>query len=59
VAGATAYVRVKENVHWTSDTVAGAALGIATARFVLNRREQSDVRSALDIEPTKNGWQVG
>jgi len=59
VAGATAYVRVKENVHWTSDTVAGAALGIATARFVLNRREQSEVRSSLDIEPTKNGWQVG
>jgi len=59
VAGATAYVRVKDNLHWTSDTVAGAALGIATARFVLNRREQSDVHTSFDIEPTKNGWQVG
>jgi membrane-associated phospholipid phosphatase len=59
VAGATAYVRVKENVHWTSDTVAGAALGIATARFVLNRREYPDVRTSFDIEPTKNGWQAG
>jgi membrane-associated phospholipid phosphatase len=59
VAGATAYVRVKDNLHWTSDTVAGAALGIATARFVLNRREQSDVRTSFDIEPTKNGWQAG
>src|SRR5258708_3706113 len=37
IAGGTAYVRVKNNVHWVSDTVAGAALGIATARFVLNR----------------------
>jgi membrane-associated phospholipid phosphatase len=59
VAGATAYIRVKENVHWTSDTVAGAALGIATARFVLNRREHPDVRTSFDIEPTKNGWQAG
>jgi membrane-associated phospholipid phosphatase len=59
VAGATAYIRVKENVHWTSDTVAGAALGIATARFVLNRRDQSEVRTSFDIEPIKNGWQVG
>lgn len=59
VAGATAYIRVKENVHWTSDTVAGAALGIATARFVLNRREQSDIRTSFDVEPIKSGWQVG
>ncbi len=40
MAGATAYVRMKDNVHWLSDTVAGAALGVATAHFVLNRREQ-------------------
>jgi membrane-associated phospholipid phosphatase len=59
VAGATAYIRVKDNVHWTSDTVAGAALGIATARFVLDRREHPDVRTSFDIEPTKNGWQAG
>jgi membrane-associated phospholipid phosphatase len=59
VAGATAYIRIKDNVHWTSDTVAGAALGIATARFVLDRREHPDVRTSFDIEPTKNGWQAG
>jgi membrane-associated phospholipid phosphatase len=59
VAGATAYIRVKDNLHWTSDTVAGAALGIATARFVLNRREHPDVRTSFDIEPVKNGWQAG
>jgi len=39
IAGATAYIRVKDNVHWMSDTVAGAALGAATARFAMNRRE--------------------
>ncbi|HEX4153779.1 MAG TPA: phosphatase PAP2 family protein [Steroidobacteraceae bacterium] len=58
VAGYTAYERVKENVHWTSDTVAGAAIGIATARFVLDRREHPASRTSFDIEPTKNGWQA-
>jgi membrane-associated phospholipid phosphatase len=57
VAGATGYVRISENVHWLSDTVAGAALGIATARFVLNRRD-AESRASLQFEPTKNGWRV-
>jgi membrane-associated phospholipid phosphatase len=55
VASATGYVRVSENVHWLSDSVAGAALGIATARFVLNRQEAQD-HAALQIQPVKNGW---
>jgi membrane-associated phospholipid phosphatase len=57
VASATAYVRTSENVHWLSDSVAGAALGIATARFVLNRQEAQD-RVALQFQPTKNGWLI-
>jgi membrane-associated phospholipid phosphatase len=57
VASATAYVRISENVHWLSDSVAGAALGIATARFVLNRQETQD-RGALQFQPVKNGWLV-
>jgi membrane-associated phospholipid phosphatase len=57
VAGATSYVRVSENVHWLSDTVAGAALGIATARFVLNRQNADD-RVALQFQPVKNGWLI-
>jgi len=57
VAGATAYVRVKENDHWVSDTVAGAALGIATARFVLNRQGKEDL-TALQFTPLKNGWMI-
>lgn len=58
VAGATGYVRVSENVHWLSDSVAGAALGIATARFVLNRQEAQDHAVAVQFQPIKNGWRV-
>jgi hypothetical protein len=57
VASATAYIRVRDNVHWVSDTVAGAALGIATARFVLNRQESENHGSA-QFQPTKDGWQL-
>jgi membrane-associated phospholipid phosphatase len=57
VAGATAYVRLDENVHWLSDTVAGAALGIATARFVLNRQDAPS-RGTVQIQPVKGGWML-
>jgi membrane-associated phospholipid phosphatase len=50
-------VRLGDNVHWLSDTVAGAALGIATAGFVLNRRE-IDARTTLEFQPSKDGWLV-
>lgn len=55
VAAGTSYVRIHENVHWLSDTVAGTALGIATARFVLNRRD-IEVRATLQFQPSKDGW---
>jgi hypothetical protein len=55
VAAGTSYVRVRDNLHWVSDTVAGAALGIATARFVLARQD-SDAHSALQLQPARNGW---
>jgi len=58
VASATGYVRVSENVHWLSDSVAGAALGMATARFVLNRQVARDRDVALQIQPMKNGWLI-
>jgi membrane-associated phospholipid phosphatase len=57
IASATAYVRVRENVHWLSDTVAGAALGIATSKFVLNRRGAED-RTALQVQALKDGWSI-
>jgi membrane-associated phospholipid phosphatase len=31
IAGATAYARLHDNVHWFSDVVAGAAIGMSTA----------------------------
>ena len=55
VAGATSYVRVRDNVHWLSDTVAGAAVGIATARFVLNRQRAED-RGSVQFQPARDGW---
>jgi membrane-associated phospholipid phosphatase len=56
-AGATAYVRLDENVHWLSDSVAGAALGIATAKFVLNRQD-SKSRGMVQFQPVKGGWMI-
>jgi membrane-associated phospholipid phosphatase len=58
VAAGTGYIRVRENVHWLSDTVAGSALGIATARFILNKRGNNPQQESLQFQPTKNGWQL-
>lgn len=56
VAGATAYIRVHDNVHWLSDTVAGAAIGIATAHFVLNRREaRAGGAGEVSVAPMQGG----
>jgi hypothetical protein len=57
IAGATGYIRVKDNEHWVSDSVAGAALGIATARFVLNR-QGTNSPADLAFQPVKGGWQL-
>ncbi len=63
-AAGTGYVRMHENVHWLSDTVAGAALGIATARFVLHRHntnqdaDQTASLSSVSFGPVKDGWQL-
>jgi hypothetical protein len=37
LGAATSYERLRHNAHWLSDTVAGAALGMSTAHFVMNR----------------------
>ncbi|HEY4968926.1 MAG TPA: phosphatase PAP2 family protein [Steroidobacteraceae bacterium] len=55
MATATAYQRVHENTHWLSDTVAGAAVGIATAEFTLNRRRTRAHRWELSIAPMAGG----
>jgi len=55
MASATAYVRLRDNVHWLSDTVAGAAIGIATAQFTMNRREERAHRVELSVAPIVGG----
>ncbi len=55
LATATAYARLHDNAHWLSDTVAGAALGIATAEFAMNRRDAGSRRSAINVVPTDGG----
>jgi hypothetical protein len=54
VAAGTAYERIKHDAHWFSDTVAGAGLGVATARFVMKRDEPSK-RGSLAIGPAPGG----
>jgi len=36
---------------------AGSALGIATARFVLNR-QAAESRGSVQFQPMKDGWQI-
>jgi PAP2 superfamily len=55
VAGFTAYERLDHNAHWLSDTVAGAALGMATARFTMNRHLAAEQAVTLGLEPLQRG----
>lgn len=55
IAATVAYNRVHDNAHWLSDTVAGAALGMASARFVLNRRNAEKSEAAVFLAPIDNG----
>ena len=58
VAGLTGYERLKHNAHWLSDTVAGAALGMSTAHFVMHRTYHSggnSMSSSLMVVPVDRG----
>ena len=56
LALATSYARVHSNSHWFSDVVAGAALGIATAQFTMNRREERRLNGAsASLVPVPGG----
>jgi membrane-associated phospholipid phosphatase len=52
-----AYSRLHDGQHWLSDTVAGAAVGMSTAIFVMNRRDERvrDGRGSIGIAPTEHG----
>ena len=52
----TAYLRMKHNAHWLSDTVAAAALGMATAHFVMDRRAHDGMQhSMVSVVPVRGG----
>jgi membrane-associated phospholipid phosphatase len=58
LAGATAYARLDSNAHWLSDTVAGAALGISTGRFVSHRGGNKRSKFALWLAPLDHGAMI-
>ena len=51
----TSYERLKHNAHWLSDTVAGGAIGAATANFTMQRRYQGDAQANLSVVPVAGG----
>jgi membrane-associated phospholipid phosphatase len=55
IAAGTAYRRLDGNVHWLSDTVAGAAIGISTAGFVMNRGEHHRLSGRFEVMPLEHG----
>jgi membrane-associated phospholipid phosphatase len=55
LAGTTAWLRMDHNQHWASDVAAGAALGLSTARFVMNRREVNQDKTVFAIAPGDEG----
>jgi membrane-associated phospholipid phosphatase len=54
IGAITAYERMNHDQHWFSDTVAGAGVGIATARFLMKRHEPSNNRT-FTVVPTRDG----
>jgi membrane-associated phospholipid phosphatase len=55
LGAATSYERLKHNAHWLSDTVAGAALGVASAHFTMRRTYRTNEDSALRVVPVERG----
>jgi membrane-associated phospholipid phosphatase len=56
----TAYSRLKHNAHWLSDTVAGAALGMATAHFVIDRarHRREEEGTEFSMVPVRGGMML-
>jgi hypothetical protein len=55
VAGFTVYERLNHNAHWLSDTVAGAALGAASAHFAMDRSAVHANDAQLSLSPLPGG----
>jgi len=52
------YQRINHDTHWFSDTVAGAALGIMSAKFVMKRHEGKEPRGVFALAPMEGGTMV-
>jgi membrane-associated phospholipid phosphatase len=52
------YQRINHDAHWLSDTVAGAALGIMSAKFVMRRHEGKEPRGVFALAPMEGGTMV-
>ena len=57
IGALTAYERMNHDAHWFSDTVAGAGVGIATARFLMKRHDETNDRTFM-ILPIGDGLQL-
>jgi len=55
MASGTVYARLHGNAHWLSDVVAGAAIGVSTGAFTLNRRYSRVSPVAINVMPTEVG----
>jgi membrane-associated phospholipid phosphatase len=55
MASGTAYARLHGNAHWLSDVVAGAAIGVYTGAFTLNRRYFRNSPVAINVAPMEAG----
>jgi membrane-associated phospholipid phosphatase len=55
VASYTAYERLHGNAHWLSDVVAGAAIGVSTGAFTLNRHYSHKSPVAINVAPMEVG----
>ena len=58
LATGTGLSRINDNVHWFSDVVAGAALGIVSARFATGRLRVFGIRAPSFI-PRPGGMSLG
>jgi membrane-associated phospholipid phosphatase len=54
----SAFQRLKHNDHWLSDTVAGAAIGVSSARFVMNRRDRRPGAGTFSVIPLDRGMML-
>jgi membrane-associated phospholipid phosphatase len=54
IGAVTSYRRLEHDAHWLSDVVASAGLGVATARFVIKRRDDSP-NGGFSVSPSPSG----